>query len=218
MEKEFWLERWEKMEIGFHQNDINPYLSKYWKELNQASGSEVFVPLCGKSSDMLWLRERGHRVIGVELSNKAVQAFFAENGYSPRLDSDERFECWADDDIRLLCGDLFDLEQNDLQEVTAVYDRASLVALPVEMRERYAQHMVNILPPATQIMLITFDYPQQEMAGPPFAVTKEEVHKLYRDYAEITLLAELDVLEQNPHFKVRGLTALQENIFLLTLR
>lgn len=218
MDKEFWLERWDKQEIGFHQNEINPYLSKYWKELNQANGSEVFVPLCGKSSDMLWLQERGHRVIGVELSSTAVHAFFDENGYSPRLDSDERFECLAAEDIRLLCGDLFDLVQNDLQEVTAVYDRASLVALPVEMRERYVRHLVSILPPATQILLITFDYPQQEMSGPPFAVTKDEVHKLYREHAEITLLAELDVLEQNPHFKARGLSSLHENIFLLTLR
>lgn len=218
MEKEFWLERWGKREIGFHQDEVNPYLSRYWPELNLARDSEVFVPLCGKSRDMLWLREQGHRVIGVELSDLAVRAFFEENGYTPRYDADERFQCHAADDIRLLCGDLFDLQKKDLEEVTAVYDRASLVALPVEMRERYARHLAGILPPATQMLLVTFDYPQQEMSGPPFAVTRDEVERLYRDYAEINLLAQLDVLEQNPHFKARGLTALKESIFLLTLR
>jgi thiopurine S-methyltransferase len=218
MEKEFWMERWDKREIGFHQDGINPYLSRYWSELNLARDSEVFVPLCGKSRDMLWLREQGHRVVGVELSDIAVRAFFEENGYIPRYDADERFKCCAADDVRLLCGDLFDLEKNDLAEVTAVYDRASLVALPVGMRERYARHLAGILPPATQMLLVTFDYPQDEMSGPPFAVTRDEVEKLYRDYAEINLLAQLDVLEQNPHFKARGLTALRENIFLLTLR
>ncbi|HEY0665915.1 MAG TPA: thiopurine S-methyltransferase [Gallionella sp.] len=218
MEKDFWLERWNKSEIGFHQGEVNPYLRRYWPELNLARGSEVFVPLCGKSRDLLWLREQEHRVIGVELSDLAVRAFFEENGYAPKLDSDERFECQAADDIRLLCGDLFDLAENDLAEVTAVYDRAALVALSADMRERYVRHLASILPPATQTLLITFDYRQDEMPGPPFAVSPEEVHRLYHDYAEINLLAQLDVLAQNPHFQARGLTGLQENIFLLTLR
>ena len=218
MKKEFWLERWGRQEIGFHQDEVNPYLCRYWPELNLARGSAVFVPLCGKSRDMLWLREQGHPVLGVELSDIAVQAFFKENGYTPHHVISERFDCCEADDIRLLCGDFFDLGGDDLAKVTAVYDRASLVALPVEMRERYARHLVNILPPATQILLVTFDYPQPEMSGPPFAVSSDEVQALYRDYAEVHRLAQLDVLELNPHFKARGLSRLQENIFLLTLR
>lgn len=217
MKSEFWLERWDKQQIGFHQDEINPYLIKYWSELNLARGSEVFVPLCGKSRDMLWLREQDHPVIGVELSEIAMNSFFEESGYEPRLDSDERFKCCAANDIRVLCGDFFDLESKDLVDVTAVYDRASLVALPVELRERYVRHLVDILPPATQILLVTFEYDQQQMSGPPFSVSTDEVLRLYSNYAEINLLARLDVLEQNQHFKTRGLTGLRESIFLLTL-
>ena len=80
MKKEFWLERWERQEIGFHQSEINPYLCQYWNEVHAARESEVFVPLCGKSRDMLWLRKQGHTVLGVELSAIAAQAFFKENG------------------------------------------------------------------------------------------------------------------------------------------
>lgn len=218
MEKDFWLERWEREDIGFHQNEINPYLRQYWQELHLAHGSAVFVPLCGKSRDMLWLRGQGHSVLGVELSAVAVQAFFNENGYIPHRVTNEKFECYETDGIRILCGDFFDLVKEDLAEVGAVYDRASLVALPPEMRERYARHLASILPPATQILLITFDYPQTEMPGPPFAVSVSEVESLYRERAEVRLLAQLDALAQNPRFQERGLSRLQESIFLLTLR
>ena len=218
MEKEFWLERWEREETGFHQDDFNPYLRQYWQELHLARDSEVFVPLCGKSRDMLWLREQSHQILGVELSAIAVQAFFKENGYMPQHFTRGKFEHCEADDIRILCGDFFDLGKDELEKVIAVYDRASLVALPPDMRESYVRHLANNLPPATQILLITFDYPQPEMQGPPFAVSTDEVESLYHEHAEVRLLAQLDVLAHNQRFRDRGLSWLQENIFLLTLR
>jgi len=218
MKKDFWLEGWEREKIGFHQNEINPYLCEYWQELHLACDSMVFVPLCGKSRDMLWLRKQGHQVMGVELSNIAVQAFFKENGYTPQHDVRGKFDSCEANGIGILCGDFFDLSKDDLANVTGVYDRASLIALPPEMRERYVRHLVSILPPATQILLITVDYPQQEMQGPPFSVSSGEVEALYREHAVVRLLAQPDVLAQNPRFQQRGLSRLRENIFLLTLR
>ena len=223
MEKDFWLERWEREEIGFHQNEVNPYLRQYWQDLHLARDSVVFVPLCGKSSDMLWLREQGHQVLGVELSAIAVQAFFKESGYTPQQVTQHqvtggKFDCCEANGIRILCGDFFDLSRDELAKVSVVYDRASLIALPPEMRVRYVRHLVSILPPATQILLITVDYPQPEMQGPPFSVASGEVEALYREYAEVHLLMQLDVLSKNPRFQERGLSRLQENIFLLSLR
>ncbi len=218
MKKEFGLERWEREETGFHQDEINPYLRQYWQELHAAKGCEVFVPLCGKSRDMLWLREQGHEVLGVELSAIASQAFFSENGYTTRRSASGKFNRYEADGIRILCGDFFDLRKEDLARVSAVYDRASLIALPQDMRERYARHLADILPPATPILLITLDYPQHEMPGPPFAVSAGEVQALYRGYAEVQLLAEVDAMPQNPRFRERGASRLQENIFVLTLR
>ncbi len=218
MKKEFWLERWERQEIGFHQDEVNPYLRQYWQELHAVGNGTVFVPLCGKSRDMLWLSEQGYPVLGVELSPLAVHAFFEENGRIPQHVADGKFDSCEADGIRILCGDFFDLRKQDLEHISIVYDRASLVALPPEMRERYARHLADILPAATQILLITFDYPQQEMQGPPFAVSASEVAALYREYAEVRLLAQLDVLSQSPRFQQRGISRLHENIFLLTLR
>lgn len=218
MKKEFWLERWDRGEIGFHQDEINPYLIEYWKQLNPACNSMVFVPLCGKSRDMLWLRQQGHSVLGVELSAIAVQAFFKEYGYDPQRFSTGKFDRCEANGIRILCGDFFDLRGEDLINVGAVYDRASLIALPPEMRESYARHLVSILPPGTHILLVTLDYPQAEMQGPPFSVTSEEVAALYHKYAEVRLLTQRDVLDKNPRFRERGLSRLNEYIYLLTLR
>ena len=218
MKRDFWLGRWEREEIGFHQDEFHPCLPLHWQELNLARDSVVFVPLCGKSRDMLWLREQGHQVLGVELSPIAVQAFFNENGYTPQRVTGARFDSYTANGIRILCGDFFDLGKDDLANVGAVYDRAALIALPPEMRERYVSHLAGILPRAPQILLITVDYPQHEMQGPPFSVTSGEVEQLYREYAEVRLLANHDVLAQNPRFQQRGLSRMRENIFMLTLR
>jgi len=218
VKKEFWLERWDRAEIGFHQNEINPYLLRFWNTLSHPAGSEVFVPLCGKSLDMVWLRQQGNFVLGVELSALAVKDFFHEQGMTAERVSEGDFDNYIAEGYCLACGDFFDLSKQDVAKVSAVYDRASLVALPPEMRERYARHLVDILPSGTKILLITFDYPQAEMQGPPFAVSVKEVEALYSRFAEVRLLAQEDVLDQNPRFKQRGMTRMQENVFMLTLR
>lgn len=216
MDKNFWLSRWEREETGFHQAEVNPYLRKHWRELNLPENSAVFVPLCGKSHDMIWLQQQGHPVLGVELSAIAVQSFFNENGFIPHHDTTEKFNCCEAGRIRILCGDFFDLCKDDLADVRAVYDRASLIALPPDMRERYIEHLMRTLPVAANILLVTLDYPQSEMQGPPFAVSSAEVETLFGKHAEVRLLEQTDVLSQNPRFQQRGLSSLQESVFLLT--
>ena len=218
MEKDFWLERWERDEIGFHESVANTYLTGYWHEIGLLPGAKVFVPLCGKSVDMLWLREQGYQVLGVELSRIAVQDFFRESGYQEKSRTSGKFELIEANEICIFCGDFFDLKREDMDGVMAVYDRASMVALPPAMRELYVKHLLEILPQGTRILLVTFDYAQHEMAGPPFAVTPAEVGALYKDHAEIRLLLQHDSLAENLRFKKRGLTALQENIFLLAVK
>ncbi len=176
------------------------------------------MPLCGKSLDMLWLRGQGYRVLGVELSVIAVRDFFSGQGKSPAHSRSDKFECCEAEGIRILCADFFDLSKEDMAQVCAVYDRASLVALPPEMRARHARHLVDILPAGSQVLLVTFDYPQEQMPGPPFAVSVDEVQALYSPYAAVRLLAQQDILDRQPRFKARGVTRMQENIFLLTLR
>lgn len=216
LEPEFWLERWEKHEIGFHQEHINSHLKAYWQTLNLAAGQPVFVPLCGKSLDMLWLPGQGHKVLGVEISPIAVNDFFNENGLTPQITRQDRFDRFECGELTLLLGDFFDLNSDDLSGISAVFDRASLIALPSTMRQVYAQHLTSILPKKTGILLVTLEYEQTTMEGPPFSVLEDEVRQLYqRDYG-INPLFEQDVLDIYPRFHDRGLNALREKVFLLT--
>ena len=208
MDRDFWLERWELDQTGFHQNEVNPYLMRHGHRLK----GKVFVPLCGKSLDMSWLVKQGAEVLGVELSPIAVRAYFEENGLSATCRPFGKFESCEAQGIRILCGDFFDLKREDMEGVSAVYDRASMVALPPAMRERYVRHLTSIL--RSEILLITLDYPQDEMQGPPFAVSVDEVERLYRDFASIELLEQADGMA--PRFAERGVTRMQENVFLLT--
>lgn len=138
MDQAFWHERWRQNQIGFHAEAFNEHLQRHWPALQVAQGEAVFVPLCGKSRDILWLTAQGYSVKGVELSSVAVKAFFAENGLSAHECRKENFTVHQLDGLRLFCGDFFQLGVNDVGDVAAVWDRASLVALPPAMRAAYA--------------------------------------------------------------------------------
>ena len=215
MHQEFWLERWQQNQIGFHSADINRHLQQHWSALDIAPGSRVFVPLCGKSKDMLWLLAQGYDVIGVELSPLAVQAFFADNGLSATTCRQDKFSVSEAESLRIYCGDFFDLGANDLTGVTAVYDRASLVAMPPEMRGAYATQIQHLLEPGTALLLVAFDYPQHEMQGPPFCVQQREVKALYGSWCEVNLLHTEDILDRETGFRDKGVSRMQEQVYAL---
>ena len=214
VEPDFWHQRWQDNLTGFHQSEVNPCLEKYWPQLQLAQDEQVFVPLCGKSLDMLWLRERCE-VLGVELSPVAVEAFFAENSLQHERSAQGAFQVCTAQRLRLLCGDFFDLQPDQLQQVRAVYDRASLIALPAAMRPRFAEHLTQLLPAGVRVLLVTLDYAQAQMDGPPFAVSAQEVQDLFAANWSIEQLHETDILAREPRFRERGLSFMTENCYLL---
>ena len=215
MKPESWIERWKAGQTGFHLSHTNPWLEKCWMQVAAPPGSTVFVPLCGKSLDLLWLRDQGYEVIGVEISQLAVKDFFAESGLQPQIDHIENFERWRCDGITLLVGDFFDLDSAMLADVASVYDRASLIALPEEMRRKYVEKKRELFAAALPTLLITLEYEQQQMGGPPFAVDYSEVESLYRQRFRISQIVSENILDAEPHFRSKGLTSLIENVYLL---
>ena len=218
MQKTFWLERWQLNQIGFHNADINSHLKQNWSSLELVANSRVFVPFCGKSQDLLWLRQQGHQVIAVELSLLAVGTFFAENKLPFNKTQVGDFDLFETDGIQLYCGDFFKLPADILTGVQAVYDRASLVALPAEMRFQYAEKMRDLLPSHTQILLVSFFYHQHEMDGPPFSVTQQEVMTLFGEWCNIRQHYSEDVSDKEVHFKARGLSVIHEEVYSITVR
>ncbi|MBT7442860.1 MAG: thiopurine S-methyltransferase [Methylococcales bacterium] len=215
MEQSFWQDRWRNGQIGFHLGEINPLLSQHFDQLNLDKGAHVFVPLCGKSLDLSWLRQQGFKVTGNELSQTAIEAYFSEQKIQPDSKQSEDFTLYQHHQTTLICGDFFKLNAEQLSTVNAVYDRASLIALPKEMRTQYIQQLQAILPPKTPIFLITLDYNQDEMSGPPFSVSDQEVHDYYQATHHISCVSEQDILTIEPHFKEKGLSQLIERVYLL---
>ena len=179
MQPDFWRQRWSENRIGFHQSTPTPLLLKHWPALGVPHGARVFVPLAGKSLDMAWLASQGHRVLGVELSQLAVEQFFAEHGLQAEVETSRYGMHYRAGGIELVCGDAFALDEDILRDCAAVFDRAALIALPPGLRQRYARQLYSRLPTGCRGLLITLEYPQHEKDGPPFSVQENEVHALY---------------------------------------
>ncbi|WP_222832359.1 thiopurine S-methyltransferase [Pseudomonas sp. SC3(2021)] len=218
MQPEFWHKKWASNQIGFHLSEVNPYLQRHWPELSIPATARVLVPLCGKSLDLAWLAGRGHQVLGVELSEKAIEDFFNEHQIQPQISEKGAFKVYRSDAIELWCGDFFALTASDLADCVAFYDRAALIALPAPMRERYAAHLQQILPQGVQGVLITLDYDQAQIPGPPFAVGDDEVKRLLGDLWQVQALEERDVLGESWKFLQAGVTRLEERVYRVSGR
>lgn len=186
----FWFDRWREGQIGFHEGKPNSHLSQYAGELGPRK--RVLVPLCGKSEDLVFLASLGHTVIGCELVEDAVKAFFAEHQLTPVITSHAHHAQYTAGAITIFAGDVFELTPGLMGgRCDALYDRAALVALPPELRVRYAQRTRTLLVDHAPMLLVTFEYDQALMKGPPFSVREAEVREIYAPSA-------MRLLEERP--------------------
>lgn len=216
MEKNYWEKKWEANDILFHQSEVNPYLKKYEKVLTCGT---VLVPLCGKTGDMVWLVQRNYKVVGCELSEIACRDFFSENQITHSVEREGNHQVFRSDLIDLWCGDFFEIPASAIHGVTSIFDRAALVALPTSMRRRYAEqiarlsdHMVS-----SNTLLITFEYDQTRVEGPPHSVLEEEVNDLFGSTFTVKLLERVAVPPtQIARSKFASLPALAESVYQLS--
>ncbi len=216
MKLQDWGDRWAKGQIGFHQASATDALVTYADTVwGSAPIGRVLVPLCGKSLDLEYLAQRSEAVVGVEYAVQAIEEFFAERELSPAVEpgTPARYRLGRYD---LFAGDFFDVTTEHVGVVDAAFDRAALVALEADVRVRYVAHMRSLLPAGAKTLLVTFDYDQSQMNGPPFAVSDDEVRSLYRDGFDLEHLETRDVL--NDVFRGRGLQAMTESAFVVTRR
>lgn len=209
MDHDFWYRKWQAKEIGFHLTEANPLLVEHFGALSLESGSRVFLPLCGKTRDIAWLLSCGYRVAGAELSAIAIEELFQELGVEPEVKDAGKLKHYAAPGIDMFVGDIFDLSAAALGPVDAVYDRAALVALPEAMRADYVRHLIAITASAPQL-LISFEYDQAAMAGPPFAVDELEVRRHYGEAYRLRCIERADVVGG-----LKGIVAAKECVWLL---
>lgn len=205
-----WQQCWREQQTDFHQTEVNRLLTRFWRGLDLAQGSRVFVPLCGKSLDMIWLAQQGHDVIGLELSPVAVRAFFRENHMQPSQRKVGQFTLWQCGKISILCGDYFSVSQEDLGCIDVVYDRAALTALPEDMRRLYVARLKLILPAACKVFLLTVEDADEGETQEVTLGASAEITALYSEAFEIELAHVESVLEPDPD-DAAGITRCSEH-------
>jgi len=214
MDREFWINRWNDNQIGFHVKGVNPLLTRYWSAVSSTATGRVLVPLCGKSEDLRWLAERGHDVVGVEFSLIAAKAFAAEQGMTFIESHEPPFTVLRGEKVTFYVGDFFNVTPGIVGTFGLLYDRAALIALPPEVRPAYVEHLSRLFSKAGKALLIGLEYDPSQMHGPPFAVAEAEVRRLFKDLRCEKLL-QYDCLESEPRFKARGVTWMKEVVYLL---
>lgn len=191
MEPKFWQDRWQEGKIGFHKSEPNPIITKYFSTLGLKEGARVFVPLCGKSLDIPWLAQQGFKVVGAELSEIAVSDFFKEGGLEPTITEIGPLKKFSAPSIDIFLGNIFDLSKDVLLAhagaIDGIYDRAALVALPLDIRTRYSAHLRAMTDTAPQL-LSCFEYDTNLIDGPPFCIAKQDIVHQYANSYTITEL------------------------------
>lgn len=213
MEASFWHKCWERNSLGFHQETVHPFLEKCLLPHLKKQNQRVFVPLCGKSLDMFWLAEH-MEVVGSELSDIACHDFFSEQHIAYEKEDVGDFNCFSFDNISLWQGDFFKLSSSSFEPFDWIYDRAAIIALPRELRNKYVQHLRSFLSKGTKILLISLEFPEHELSGPPFPVTEQEVRELFNGYS-VKCMASQELKNKRFAQRTFDVTSLIEKAYLI---
>jgi len=207
--KEDWLGRWTHGRTGWHEPDGNEGLKSFWPDFENPGS--VMVPLCGKSPDLLWLARRGHDVVGIELSEVAVEGFFNDHNLEFAREADGPLSRYTatEHSVTIVCGDYFDFQSPPFD---ALYDRGALVALTGDLRPRYVAHTNQLLKPGATRLVITLEYDQQMVNGPPFSVMPDELTSYWDDLIQVAQKDDIDNCP--PKFRKAGLTDISEVLWL----
>lgn len=224
MNREFWLDKWRQGQTGFHAARPNRFLMEHGPKLKALATRSrgdtapcVYVPLCGRSLDLHALAQLGFRVVGTELSPLATEAFFSDQNTVPQVRQLAAHRVLSAGAFTLYEGDAFTLPSAELSGVDAVYDRAAFVAMPPEMRAQYCDHLRRLMRPGGALLLVAFEYDATRMSGPPFSVDETCVRAFWSAHARIEELGSVELIDEEPRFRERGVDSIRERAWLIRL-
>lgn len=228
MKASFWYACWEKNSLGFHQTSVHPFLSQHLMPLissnteqcQTAKRKSVLVPLCGKSDDMVWLAEH-FDVVGAELSDIACRDFFRDKNIAvmpTHINDNETkapFKQYRFENISLWQGDFFKLSASQLPDFDWIYDRAAIIALPKTMQQAYVKHLTSFITQDSQLFLISLEFPQEELSGPPFALFEQDINHLFSGF-NVKCIAEHELADKTFAQRTFNVSYLKEKLYLIS--
>jgi len=213
MKPSFWHKCWQRNSLGFHQETVHPFLEQFLLPRLTSTTEHVFLPLCGKSLDMVWFAQR-MKVSGAELSEIACHDFFQEKDLTFELQQRSCFNVYSYENIQLWQGDFFKLLPADLDKIDWIYDRAAIIALPESMQQQYVQHLSKFVSEHTTLFLISLEFPQEELEGPPFSISSLKVAQLFSDF-EVNCIAEHELVDKKFAQRTFNVKKLVERLYLI---
>ncbi|WP_286261682.1 thiopurine S-methyltransferase [Thalassotalea atypica] len=213
MDASFWHRCWERNSLGFHQGSVHPFLTETLDPLFDEKSQRVFVPLCGKSLDMFWLAERMD-VVGSELSKIACHDFFTEQNIAYETTKSGDLVKYSFDNISLWQGDFFKLPAEQFPAFDWIYDRAAIIALPQELQEKYVAHLSSFVGKGTKLALISLEFPEHELTGPPFPVTEKQVNELFSEF-KVDCIASKELPDRQFAQRVFDVSYLKERLYII---
>ena len=204
MTRTLWHDRWEQGRISFHKSDFNANLLEHWSDIATNPKANVFVPLCGKTRDMVWLAQQGHSVTGCELVELGVKAFFDDNLLTAEVTEQAELKLWQHAPFAIYQGDYFKIPKSAV-DAEYLYDRAALIALPKPMRAQYAEQLTKIAPNLKSGLLITLEFDDSHYDGPPFSVPENEVIELFNSEFDIEIVARHVTTDKPPIMRERNI-------------
>lgn len=204
---EFWSQVWDEGTIRFHQNNYNSEMIKYFNDID-LKGKSVFIPLAGKTKDILYFLEKGANVTAIEFWEPAVISFFEENNIAYKKHGYSFFA----DNLTFHAMDFFNFSTDTPFDV--LYDRASQVVFNKADRPHYYQHISKLINPKTILLLFSIDHDGSFEYGPPHKIPKSEIITAYKNMG-ITLLTNSENHEISTSEKMQAQGILSLTAFTL---
>ncbi|XP_072008766.1 thiopurine S-methyltransferase [Engystomops pustulosus] len=218
--QEDWKQKWETRNIGFHENNIHPFLAEFLNEmLGGRTKLNIFFPLCGKAVDMKWLADMGHSIVGVDVSELGLKEFFSEHNIPYTEEAvagipGATVYKSSSGNISLYCCSIYDISPSVIGKFDGIWDRGAMVAVNPGDRERYANVILSIMAKDCHYLLVTVEYDPKLHGGPPFFVPDSELENLLGASCSMKLLKKIDGLTDKQ--KQWGLDLYFEKIHLIT--
>jgi SAM-dependent methyltransferase len=125
---------------------------------------KILVPGCGYGHDVRALSRRDNEVTGIDIAASAIRGAdeFPKTGQE-----------------KYVLADLFDLPAEFGGEFDWVFEHTCFCAIEPAMRSRYVEAVARALKLGGRLLAVFYLDPGNDNAGPPYAVSREELRSLF---------------------------------------
>lgn len=167
LDDNFWSERYQHHQTGWDIGFASGPLVQYIDQLTQKD-ARILIPGCGNAYEADYLLQKGFSNVTLLDISHTLVAHLQKHFKGKSID--------------IVHADFFDHSG----EYDIILEQTFFCALDPELRETYAQKMLQLLVPAGTLAGVLFN--KSFTGGPPFGGSKDAYHQLFSKYFKIKTL------------------------------